>query len=159
MPINSRAKGAAGERELSHFIKEKFGWQARRTQQFCGDSGDSDVVIEELPGIFVECKRVAKLNLAEAMETALRQCKTQVPVVCHRTNRGGWMLTVPLAELVRLATMVCAATPVEQSDPSSLSDTTCCQSRDSVPQPRPCVSEQFGTVRVTGSEASHPASC
>ena len=118
MPVNSRAKGAAGERELAHYLKEQFAWTSRRTQQFCGDAGDSDVIVQQLPDLFIECKRVAKLNLAEAMETALRQCGQSLPVVCHRTNRGDWMLTVPLHLLVKLSTMVCSVTPAEQSDPS-----------------------------------------
>jgi hypothetical protein len=35
--INSRAKGAAGERELANYLREQ-GWKkARRTQQYAGN--------------------------------------------------------------------------------------------------------------------------
>ena len=108
MPINSRQKGAAGERELCHTLKELFGWEARRTQQFSGNAGDSDVIVPELPDAFVEAKRVQKLNVPEAMEKAVDQCRGKVPLLCHRTNRAreGWLLTIRLSDLMLLSKMV-----------------------------------------------------
>ena len=65
--INSRDKGARGERELSSKLRE-YGYNARRTQQFCGANGDADVV--GLPNIHIECKRVEKLNIYNAIAQA-----------------------------------------------------------------------------------------
>ena len=45
--VNSRAKGARAERELANKLKE-HGFQAHRTQQFCGKAGNSDVECQEL---------------------------------------------------------------------------------------------------------------
>ncbi len=42
----------------------------RRGQQYCGCSGAADVV--GLPGIHIECKRVERLNLHDAMDQAVR---------------------------------------------------------------------------------------
>lgn len=67
--MNSRQKGSRGERELAKIFRE-HGYEARRGQQYCGISGDADVV--GLPGIHVECKRVEKLNLLDAMGQAMR---------------------------------------------------------------------------------------
>ena len=48
MAINSRQKGAKGERELSKVL-HGYGYNCRRGQQYCGANGDADVV--GLPGI------------------------------------------------------------------------------------------------------------
>ncbi|MEG1577003.1 MAG: hypothetical protein RR366_09480, partial [Clostridium sp.] len=66
--INSRAKGARGERELAAALKE-YGYDCRRGQQYCGANGDADVM--GLSGIHIECKRVERLNIQEAMEQAV----------------------------------------------------------------------------------------
>ena len=39
MPINSRAKGAKGERELAKILKE-YGYNCRRGQQYSGLEGE-----------------------------------------------------------------------------------------------------------------------
>ena len=68
--MNSRQKGARGERELAKIFRE-HGYDARRGQQYCGASGDADVI--GLPGIHVECKRVEKLNLLDAVGQSVRE--------------------------------------------------------------------------------------
>lgn len=86
---NSRRKGADGERELAKKLKE-YGYDTRRGQQYSGANGDADVV--GLPGIHIECKRVERLNINEAMEQAARDCKYEVPAVFHRkTISRGWL--------------------------------------------------------------------
>jgi len=108
--INSRAKGARGELELANHLKGKFGWEARRTQQYAGHSGDaSDVVIQELPSLHVEVKRVQKLNLDAAMAQAIRDCHGKTPTVWHRKDRGQWMVTLRLEDLISIAEQVMAA--------------------------------------------------
>jgi Holliday junction resolvase len=100
MSIRSRAKGAQGERELAEVFRT-MGYTARRTQQYCGSNGDSDITVDELPGLLIECKRVERLNIDEAMSKAKQDAAAQekTPMVCHRKNGGDWMLTVPLAQL------------------------------------------------------------
>jgi hypothetical protein len=51
----ARSRGNGGERELVLFIKS-FGFNAERSQQFCGNSGDADIRTN-IPNIYVECKR------------------------------------------------------------------------------------------------------
>lgn len=75
-----------------------------------GKSGDaSDVVVEEMPALHIECKMVERLNLEKAIEQAVRDCLDKLPVVCHRKVRGEWMLTVHLRNLRQLSEMVIAA--------------------------------------------------
>ena len=93
---NSRAKGAAGERELAKILKE-HGYNTRRGQQYSGANGDADVV--GLPGIHIECKRVQALNLTKAMEQAERDALDgEAPAVFHRKNREPWRVTMNLED-------------------------------------------------------------
>ena len=75
LKMNSRNKGASGERELANILKGK-GYPARRGQQFCGQNGDADVV--GLDGFHLECKRVEKLNLDNAMEQAQSDAREEI---------------------------------------------------------------------------------
>lgn len=113
--INSRAKGAVGERELAGELNRLFGTQARRGQQFSGIEGE-DVV--GLPGIHVECKRVEALNIHNAIAQAKRDAKEgNVPVVFHRKNRTNWLVTFELDEVesfvARIGDLLAAAEGVE----------------------------------------------
>lgn len=70
--MNSRSKGAAGEREVAGILRG-YGYKARRGQQYCGSNGDADVV--GLPGIHIEVKRREKLNIYEAVDQSKRDRK------------------------------------------------------------------------------------
>lgn len=105
MPINSCQKGKAGERELSHELTRLFGVHCHRTEQHCGKAGDDDVT--GLPGIFVECKREQRLNVAKAIAKAVADCPPdKVPAVFHRRNREPWLVTCRLEDLPALAVNV-----------------------------------------------------
>lgn len=94
MSINSRTKGAVGERELANILKEN-GYVARRGQQFSGKNGDADVV--GLPYIHIECKRVERLVIEKAMEQSRSDAReNEIPVVMHRKNRQPWLVTMDL---------------------------------------------------------------
>ena len=98
--INSRQKGAAGERELAEMFRA-MGYQARRSQQFCGANSDSDLTLEEMPGLLIESKRVQRLDLHEAVVKAASDAAPclKTPVVCHRKNGAEWLLTIKLKDL------------------------------------------------------------
>lgn len=98
--MNSRQKGARGERELANILKD-YGYETRRGQQFSGANGDADVV--GLPGVHIECKRVEKLNVDAAMEQARRDAKEgEMPVVMHRKDRQDWKVTLSLEDFMKL---------------------------------------------------------
>lgn len=98
--INSKRKGAAGERELSNKIKE-YGYNTRRGQQYCGANGDADVV--GLNGIHIECKRVEKLNIYDAISQAKADKKEdELPAVFHRKDRSEWLVTMTLDDWIKL---------------------------------------------------------
>lgn len=98
--MNSRQKGAAGERELANKLRE-YGFECRRGQQYCGTNGDADVV--GLPGIHIECKRVERLNMSEAMKQAVEDAgAVKTPAVFHRKNREGWLVTMKLEDWIKM---------------------------------------------------------
>ena len=106
MSVNGRAKGKRGELELCHYLKTLFGWHAERSQQYSGNAGTADVLIRQLPMMFVECKRVQNLNLHEAVGKAVDQAEEKLPAVFHRKNNHPWLLTIRLSDLNRLVEMV-----------------------------------------------------
>lgn len=112
--MNSREKGARGERELAEYLR-KFGFDARRGQQYSGANGDADV--EGLEGIHIECKRVEKqaINdwLKQAVDDAfadsLKHGYQVFPVVFHRQNfnpqkpiNGVWKVTMLAEDFIAL---------------------------------------------------------
>ena len=98
--MNSRDKGKRGELELAKKLKE-YGYYTRRGQQYCGANGDADVV--GLPGIHIECKRVEKLNLYDAMSQAVSDAKEdEMPAVFHRKNHCEWLVTMRFDDFMRM---------------------------------------------------------
>jgi len=97
--VNSRNKGAAGERELAKVLRQ-YGFETRRGQQFCGANGDADVV--GLPGIHIECKRTERTQLYDWIDQAKRDCKDNMPVVMHRKNNSEWLVIQPLEDWIEL---------------------------------------------------------
>ena len=100
MPINSKRKGATGEVELAHKLEE-YGYNARRSVQYNGKDGQADVL--GLPHIHIECKRVERLNIYDAIAQAKRDAKNDdMPTVFHRKNRCNWLVTMELTEFMKL---------------------------------------------------------
>lgn len=101
MSINSKQKGAKGERELAKILTE-YGYNCRRTQQFCGKTGQADDVTG-LEYIHIECKRVERLNIDEAIEQAKRDTKgDKFSTVFHRKNNKKWLVTMELDDWIKL---------------------------------------------------------
>lgn len=101
-PVNSRRKGAEGERELARQL-EKLGFPAKRGQQFKGGADSPDVVCEQLAerGFHLECKRTkdckmfSPATLAEWDAQALADAgATRAAIICHRWNGGKWWVRV-----------------------------------------------------------------
>ena len=105
MAINSIQKGKAGERELAKKLRE-YGFDCRRGQQYSGIEGE-DVV--GLPGVHIECKRVERLNIYDAVDQAKRDSdykalpfEYKLPAVFHRKNHCEWLVTMPLTAWIEI---------------------------------------------------------
>ena len=95
--MNSRRKGAEGERELAKKLRE-YGYDARRGVQYQGGQDSPDVV--GLPGIHIECKRVEKLNIYDAIAQAKRDAGINLRAVFHRKDKCEWLVTMPLEDWI-----------------------------------------------------------
>ena len=92
MPINSKRKGAVGEREAVHFLNN-LGYDTHRTSQVCGqDSAD----IEGIDGLHIEVKRQEKTSIEQWMQQSERDAGYTggIPIVLHRRNRETWKVTI-----------------------------------------------------------------
>lgn len=106
MPINSRQKGAIGEREFAALLRE-WGYEAKRGLQFKGGPDSPDV--EGVPGVHFEVKRTEQFRLYAAMDQARRDAAGQaMPVVAHRCNnkpkscRGDWLFVIGADDFRRM---------------------------------------------------------
>lgn len=98
--MNSRNKGAKGERELAKVLRQ-YGYDCRRGVQYSGANGDADVV--GLPGIHIECKRVERLNIQDAVDQAKRDKQDdEIPAVFHRKNNCEWLVTLTLDDFMKI---------------------------------------------------------
>jgi len=103
VPLNSRQKGAAGEREWAGFVRDTWGVNAYRGRQYHGRDDAPDVV-SDLDGLHFEVKRVERLNIHDAwLQCFADATPEQVPTVAFRRNRGEWMLTLKAADAERFA--------------------------------------------------------
>jgi len=90
----AKSKGSRGERELVNWLKENGITSARRTQQYSGADGDSDVVAsDEFPGLFIESKRYAKSVLSFELVKSwiiefIEKCpEEESPVIFFRADK------------------------------------------------------------------------
>ena len=94
----SREKGKRFERTLASRFRE-YGFDARRTAQYCGKTGDASDVVG-LPGIHVEAKHVEQMRLYEWIAQAKRDAeaggKGNLPVVFHKKNNDEILVSMPL---------------------------------------------------------------
>jgi Holliday junction resolvase len=87
----SKNKGKNGEREVAQLIR-KFGFTARRGQQFHGSS-DSPDVKSSIPDTHLEVKRTETLSVYKAMEQAEEdKGPGEKAVVFHRRNNKEWLV-------------------------------------------------------------------
>ena len=98
--MNSRSKGARGERELAGILRD-YGYPCRRGQQYSGANGDADVV--GLPGVHIEVKRRERLEIYTAIAQAAHDAREgETPAVFHRKNDCEWLVTLRLDDFMKM---------------------------------------------------------
>jgi len=101
MGAASQRKGADGERELAAILRG-YGYDIKRGGSLSfGEVPD----LTGLPGVHIECKRVERLNVPEAMQQAVRDSerfRDGLPALFHRRNRQPWLVTLRLEDFMRL---------------------------------------------------------
>lgn len=101
MGKSSQRKGADGERELAAILRER-GYDIKRGGSLTyGEIPD----LTGLPGVHIECKRVERLNVGEAMVQAIRDSerfRDGAPTLFHRRSRAPWLVTMRLEDWLKL---------------------------------------------------------
>lgn len=99
--INSKRKGAVGEREVAHILQE-HGYDARRTAQYCGNTGDAADVIG-LEGFHIEVKRCETTKIWDWIHQAERDHKADtVPLVVFRKSHEDWQVALNFEAFLEL---------------------------------------------------------
>ena len=101
MGKSSQRKGADGERELAAVLKE-YGFDTKRGGSLSyGTLPD----LYGLPGVHMEVKRVERLNVSKAFKQSVddsRRFNDGAPALFHRKNREQWLVTMRLADWIKL---------------------------------------------------------
>lgn len=99
---NSKDKGKRFERTIANILKD-YGFEARRTNQFCGNTGDASDVVG-LPGIHIECKAQEQMRLYDWMAQAIHDAEKsqKLPAVFHKKNRADILVTMRLDDWMTL---------------------------------------------------------
>lgn len=109
--INAKQKGAMFERELADLFRKMGYADARRTAQYCGNTGDASDVVG-LPGIHVEAKHQETMRLYDWMAQAKRDSdgNSELPAVFHKKNRADILVTMTLEDWMQIYAVYEAAT-------------------------------------------------
>lgn len=101
---SSKARGKRGELNLVHALRDAGFTEVRRTAQYCGKAGTSDVV--GIEGLHVEVKNQERLNIWSALAQSQRDAEADgngdIPAVFFKRNRSGWYVALPLLDFNKL---------------------------------------------------------
>ena len=93
--INSKRKGAQGEREWAAFLRAA-GINAIRGVQYQGSIDSPDVISDWDHFLHFEVKRTERFNAYNALEQAESDVAGSniTPVVAHRSNKKEWLIVL-----------------------------------------------------------------
>ena len=100
--MNSKQKGKRGEIEAAKVLRDLGFEDVRRSVQYNGKAEEGQPDLVGVPGVHIEVKRNERLNINEAMDQAIRDCKEdETPIVLHRKNGKPWLVTMPVSDWAR----------------------------------------------------------
>ena len=118
MAINSKQKGARFERLLASKLRE-YGYETRRTAQYCGNTGDASDVAG-LPYLHIEAKAQEQMRLYDWIAQAKRDAeaggKGLLPAVFHKKNNCKILVTMELEDFMKIYTEFEAGREIEKNE-------------------------------------------
>ena len=113
----SREKGKRGEREVAVILRDAGFTTARRTAQFCGNTGDASDVIG-VPGYHIEVKRCEKVDLANWLRQTEHDAalKNLVPALLFRRSKEPWRVVISLEAFIALLQKQAPRMPSTEAD-------------------------------------------
>jgi len=96
--VNSRDKGARGERDARDAVREY--WHAHKCIRAGQANGSySADLLDALPNAHVEVKRIKRIPATDFVKQAQRDRQpTEFPVVLMREDEGEWLVVFPLKD-------------------------------------------------------------
>nr|DAX34414.1 MAG TPA: HOLLIDAY JUNCTION RESOLVASE HOMOLOGOUS RECOMBINATION [Caudoviricetes sp.] len=103
MLINSKQKGARGERMWRDVCRSHGFDKVRRTAQYCGNTGDASDCVG-LPNIHQEVKFVENLNVRKAYEQAEHDAQKSgdMPIVAWKKSNKPWLVVMSADNFFRI---------------------------------------------------------
>lgn len=99
--VNSKKKGARGEREVRDLLKS-FGIEARRGQQYSG-SPESPDVVSDMEGYHHEVKFTERFKLYDAIDQADDdRAEHEVPLIWHRKKGREWVVCIKAEDFMKM---------------------------------------------------------
>ena len=94
--MNSKSKGKRGELDLVEQLRTAGYANARRTAQYCGNTGDAPD-ITGIDGLHIECKRREQIQDEVFLQQAEKEAKKGlIPIVMYRRSREKWKVCLRL---------------------------------------------------------------
>lgn len=94
--MNSKQKGKRGELELAEALRTAGYANARRSAQYCGNTGEAPD-ITGVDGLHIECKRREQIQDEVFIRQAEREAKKgEIPIVAYRRSREKWKVCIRL---------------------------------------------------------------
>lgn len=102
MTINSKQKGARGEREVADILR-KHGFDARRSAQYCGNTGDAADITSNLP-YHIEVKHQERIEIDKWWDQAVHDAKEngKDPILVFRKNKQKWRVVMDFEKFLEL---------------------------------------------------------
>ena len=103
MAVNSKQKGARFERQLASMIRDAGYHEARRTAQYCGNTGDASDVVG-LPGIHIEAKHQEQFRIYDWIEQAKRDSagSDNIPAVFFKKNNSEVLVCMTFEDWMKI---------------------------------------------------------
>ena len=98
--INSKQKGARNEREVAEILR-KHGFEARRSAQYCGNTGEAADVTSNFP-FHIEVKHQETLQIDKWWEQAVNDAKEKPPLLVFRKNHQKWRVVLDFETFLSL---------------------------------------------------------
>ena len=94
--MNGKQKGKRGELDLVEQLRTAGYANARRTAQYCGNTGDAPD-ITGIDGLHIECKRREQIQDEVFLQQAEKEAKKGlIPIVMYRRSREQWKVCLRL---------------------------------------------------------------
>lgn len=103
---NSKQKGKRGELEVVNIFK-KHGFNARRSAQYCGNTGEAADITSDLP-YHIEVKHQETLQIDKWWEQATHDAQEsgRDPILVFRKNNQKWRVVMDLEKFLELQKIV-----------------------------------------------------